>query len=82
MRTGRPKAPLVLSREEHKTLTSWSRLEDHAPDAVGLRARIILRAATGVTNKDVAEWLRLTPATVGKWRGRFIQRRLDGLWPQ
>ena len=47
--------------------------------ALALRARIVLDCAQGTTNGEVAQSLRITPQTVGKWRSRFVVRRLDGL---
>ena len=46
------------------------------------RARIILACAEGIDSKVVARRLHVTPATVGKWRGRFIRQRLDGLYDE
>ena len=57
MRTGRPKAPLVLLMEERETLESWSHRSRSAP-ALARRARVILACATGLDNMTVA---RRTP---------------------
>ncbi|WP_371812676.1 helix-turn-helix domain-containing protein [Saccharopolyspora sp. ASAGF58] len=38
-----------------------------------------LACADGLSNVDVAEQLRVSRPTVGKWRSRFVQRRLEGL---
>jgi transposase len=46
---------------------------------LALRARIVLLAGEGIANKDVAARLEIDPATVGKWRRRFLTDRLDGL---
>jgi transposase-like protein len=47
---------------------------------LALRARIVLACAQpGATNKKVAEELKVVPNTVGKWRRRFVEFRLDGL---
>ncbi len=77
-RTGRPKAELVLSGEERAQLTRWSR-RAKSSQALALRARIVLACADGVDNKTVAARLGCAAATVGKWRARFVELRLDGL---
>jgi transposase/transcriptional regulator with XRE-family HTH domain len=77
-RTGRPKAELVVTEEEREQLTRWSRRAKSA-QALALRSRIVLACADGVDNKTVAGRLGCAPATVGKWRARFIADRLDGL---
>ena len=78
MRTGRPLFPLSLRNEERETLERWVNRRKTA-QALAQRARIILTCATGRSNMAVAVALRITPQTVGKWRGRFTNRRLDGL---
>jgi transposase len=50
--------------------------------AIALRARIVLRCAAGSTNRETARHLRVSEATVAKWRRRFIERRLDGLFDE
>jgi transposase len=47
--------------------------------ALALRARIVLRCASGAENQQVAADLRIDKTTVGKWRRRFVERRIDGL---
>lgn len=81
MHTGRPKAPLTLRAEEQVHLNSLARRSRSAP-ALARRARIILACAKGDNNKLVAKRLRLAPATVGKWRARFVRDRLDGLYDE
>jgi transposase len=78
MRTGRPIPELILSAAERETLQNWSRRPKSA-QALALRARMILRCAEGRTNTQVAEQVQVRIATVGKWRQRFVERRLDGL---
>lgn len=78
MRTGRPKAELTLTPIEQRELESLARRSRSAP-AVAQRARMVLGCASGQDNKTVARRVRVRPATVGKWRGRFIERRIAGL---
>src|SRR3954454_11620685 len=77
-RTGRPKAELVVSDDERAQLGRWSRRATSA-QALALRSRIVLACAEGVSNTVVAQRLGCSSATVGKWRARFLERRLDGL---
>jgi transposase len=77
-RTGRPKAELVLSDDEREQLVRWSR-RAKSSQALALRSKIVLACAEGVDNKTVANRLGCAPATVGKWRARFVADRLDGL---
>jgi transposase len=78
-KAGRPKAELTLTDDERRELTHWTRRATSA-QALALRARIVLACAEpGAANKDVAASLRVAQATVGKWRRRFVESRLDGL---
>src|SRR5438128_2908831 len=81
MRTGRPKVALILTAEERQRLESLAHRSRSAPH-VARRARIILACAEGTDSKVVARRLHVTPATVCKWRGRFIRQRLDGLYDE
>src|SRR6266851_5036794 len=78
MALGRPIPPLQLSQEERETLERWVRRPTSA-QALSLRARVILNCAEGKTNTKVAQQMQLSKPTVGKWRSRFVARRLDGL---
>lgn len=75
---GRPKAPLSLSDEERQTLETWAS-RPKSTLRLATRARIVLACAQGMNNKDVANRLRINTVTVGKWRKRFLEHRLDGL---
>src|SRR5271155_367647 len=77
-RTGRPKAELTLSDDEQAALQRWAR-RAKSSQAMALRAKIILTCADGHDNKETAALLRCNGSTVGKWRKRFIDMRLDGL---
>jgi transposase len=76
--TGRPKALLELTSDEIEQLERWVRRRKSA-QALALRSRIVLACATGLTNKEVAAQLGISMPTVGKWRSRFVESRLDGL---
>lgn len=77
-RTGRPKQVLELSDAERDQLVRWERRRKSS-QALALRSRIVLGCAQGVANKDVAQQCGVSAATVGKWRRRFCELRLDGL---
>src|SRR6185437_3301800 len=47
--------------------------------ALAMRARIVLGCSDGLSNGEVAKRLRITAATVCKWRERFRVDRLEGL---
>jgi transposase len=71
-------AALVLSDDERAELTSLAARRSTA-QALALRARIVLRCATGAENQQVAANLGVDKTTVGKWRRRFVEHRMDGL---
>src|SRR6266700_3354182 len=75
---GRPKAELALSDVERETLVRWSQRRKSA-QALALRCRIVLACADGLSNAEVAGRLGVSRPTVGKWRSRFVVRRLEGL---
>jgi transposase len=75
---GRQLAALVLSEGERFELRSLASRRKTA-QALAMRARIVLACAEGKQNKDVAAELGLAEDTVGKWRRRFVEHRVDGL---
>lgn len=81
MARGHQLQPVSLSDEEREHLVSLSRRRTSA-QAIACRARIILTAAEGRSNLEVAEALSVSRLTVGKWRGRFLARRLEGLFDE
>lgn len=78
MPIGRPVTPVTLSEQERISLQNWARRPKSA-QALAQRARTILLCAEGFTNTEVAVRVHWTKQTVGKWRQRFLDRRLDGL---
>jgi transposase len=81
MPLGRRKAELILSDDERQTLKTWA-ARPKSTQQLATRSRIVLACADGLDNKQVAAKLGVTTQTVGKWRKRFLQRRLDGLTDQ
>lgn len=78
MPRGRPLTPLEVSPEERETLERWVARRKTA-QALAQRARLVLGCAEGSANKTVSAQVGLSSQTVGKWRRRFLHRRLDGL---
>jgi transposase len=72
------RAEIVLDPEEREVLERWVRRPKTA-QALAFRCRIVLAAAEGATSKEIAAELGCTTSTVGRWRGRFAVRGLDGL---
>jgi transposase len=75
---GRPKAVLALTEEERVALERYDRGRT-VSQALALRARIVLRAASGRNNGEIAGELGITRQTAGIWRARFVRNRIDGL---
>jgi len=77
-RPGRKAVPVVLTGRVR------SELEHVAADTAlsarqRLRARIVLRAAQGASNRDLAQELGCSAATVSLWRTRFAEHGVEGL---
>jgi transposase len=69
---------VVLSEVEREQLESWSRRRTSA-QALATRSRIVLAAAQGFSNTEIADRLGVHRNTVRVWRSRFVAERLDGL---
>ena len=70
--------PIVLTAKERALIESWSRRYT-SPYFHVIRAKIILLAADGLSNKGIAERLDVPRQIVSKWRKRFHGQRLAGL---
>jgi transposase len=81
MRTGRPKRPLILTVDEEERLQSLAHRARSQP-ALARRARLVLACAQGLANQSVARKVRCSLGMVGKWRSRFLKRRLEGLYDE
>ncbi|HSB30015.1 MAG TPA: IS630 family transposase [Candidatus Sulfobium mesophilum] len=71
-------AQIVLSPEEQATIEMWARGK-RFPVRLVQRAQVILMAANGMLNQDIAVKLGTTRPTVQLWRDRFLALRLSGL---
>ncbi len=72
-------APQIeLNDEERITLTRWSRGRS-TPARLVQRAKIVLLAAQGQENKQIAQELGVMRRTVGRWRTRFAQSGVTAL---
>jgi transposase len=69
---------ITLSVSEHAQLVKWHR-GHRTPRALAERAGIILWAAEGQRNDQIAQRLGCRRARVSKWRRRFVQQRYEGL---
>jgi transposase len=81
MRTGRPKQPLTVTNEERQRLESLAH-RTRSQALLARRARVVLGCAQGLDNKAVAKKLRCPLGMVGKWRSRFLEARLEGLYDE
>jgi transposase len=81
MRTGRPKQPLTVTSEERQRLESLAH-RARSQALLARRARVVLGCAEGLENKAVAKKLRCSLGMVGKWRARFLEARLEGLYDE
>jgi transposase len=69
---------IELTDDERARLEAWTRRRTSA-QGLAQRARIVLAAADGRSNTEIAQRVGVTRPTVAKWRNRFAERRLDGL---
>jgi transposase len=75
---GRPRTEIVLTDTERDTLRQWVRGRG-TPQALAVRARIVLACERQLENTAVAQALGVSRQMVGRWRARFVADRLDGL---
>ncbi len=76
--TGKTPIPIVLTPEERSQLDRWAQGR-RTPVRLVRRARIILRAAAGLSHAAIARALRTDRECVGRWRARFAEHRLAGI---
>ena len=69
---------IELSDQERSQLEAWTRRRTSA-QALAQRSRIVLVAAEGLKNTEIAQRLEIDRGMAAKWRSRFAEHRLDGL---
>jgi len=72
---------IALDEAEKTALTALIR-KHGAPQSLALRARIVLAAESGLTNKEIAAKLGVCAHTAGVWRNRFARDGMDGLYDE
>lgn len=78
---GRAAPAILLNDAERRELEALARAHKTG-QAMARRARIVLAAAVGRENKAICIEVGAEPNTVGKWRRRFAEHRLDGLFDE
>ena len=69
---------ITLHDADRTILERWSRGRS-TPARLVTRARIVLAAAEGKENKDIAAELKITRGAVARWRDRFAELGVAGL---
>src|SRR5438094_5476566 len=70
---------VILSKADRNQLESWVRAQ-FTPQQVALRSRILLMAANGKQDLEIAGELNVNRHTPALWRKRFQTQGLDGIW--
>ena len=77
----RTASTIILSETERSDLERLVRRHGTG-QSLARRARLVLLAADGLQSKEIAEKLGVSQSTVGLWRRRYGQERLDGLYDE
>jgi transposase len=70
--------PIVLDEEIRRNLERQARGRSTAARVV-MRSRVVLAAADGLQNNQIAAQMGIAPRTVALWRGRFLELGVNGL---
>lgn len=75
------KSPFLIELNSHeKAILKEMANKYTSPYYQVIRAKIILYAADGLENKQIGKRLDLPRQIVSKWRKRFFEKRLSGLF--
>jgi transposase len=72
-------APIITLSAEQQTVLECQARSRSLPLRVVERARIVLLAAAGQQDKEIAALLSMTPKKVSRWRKRFLALGVTGL---
>jgi transposase len=72
-------AQLIVLKEATRRKLEQQARGRSIPARVVVRSRIVLMAADGLQNKQIAEDLKVAPRMAALWRGRFIAQGIEGL---
>ena len=81
MRTVNTSRVVTLDDGQRQQLEAFARSRS-LPHALVLRAKIILAAAKGEQSGRIALEFGVSRHTVGMWRGRFVERGIEGLYDE
>src|SRR5258708_3369560 len=81
MKSGRPKKAVILSLEDRALLVSFTRSRT-LPHGLARRARIIVLAADGLSNDQIAEKVDISKQSVCLWRQRYLRDGFKGLYDE
>ena len=70
--------PLDVSAEDRQVLQGWLRAHK-TEQRMWLRARVVLMAADGATNRSIAAETGLSEEAVSRWRRRYAEAGVKGL---
>src|SRR5437870_1413787 len=73
-----PAPAITITPEQRSLLDAWSRSRV-MPQRMVRRARVVLAAATGTPNRQIAHQLCCSEPTVRLWRQRFTEAGMEGL---
>ncbi len=70
--------PVTIGGEQRIRLLAWSHGRS-TPNRLVLRSKVVLRAADGLQNQEIADELKVRPETVALWRNRYVTHGLEGI---
>ena len=70
---------VTIKESDRQELERWVSAH-RTPQQVAQRCRIILAAAKGQQDKDIAQSMEINPKTVALWRQRFFKEGAECLW--